>query len=70
MTAIAVADRTSARWLRLRGVCRHGARTLDLDLHADLVWLTLERLKTPVFDGGGHKPVRPSLAAAKEDDSE
>lgn len=68
----AAADRTSTRWLRLRGACRHGARGVNLDRHADMVWLTLERLGAlpPVFDGGGHKPVRPWLPAAKEDDSQ
>ena len=37
-------DRTSERWQRIRRGCQHGADYIDLDVHADQVWLTVETL--------------------------
>ena len=35
-------DRQSERWQRIRAACHHAADYLDLDRHADHVWMTVE----------------------------
>jgi len=45
-------DRTSARWQRIRSACSLAADYIDLDTHADRVWLDLQRFHTQQSTGG------------------
>ena len=53
------ADRGSLSWQRIRQACGHAADYIDLDRHADSVWLTVEQLR-------GHQtgPGRPTCAGS------
>ena len=55
-------DRKAASWQRIRAACHHAASYVDLDVHADHVWLTVETLRNST--GPVRKPSRASADGA------
>lgn len=60
-------DRTSDRWRRIRSGCQHSAAYIDLDRHADHVWLTVESLTAKTSNGSRRSTYPGSAAAASQE---